>query len=361
MRLALACIAAVATLAGCASLPSAGSGPSRPLQAYLVPEAGSRAGLQFHVDRAAHVAIFRIVPGRGTSLVYPSPGYGSMDGRVFAGFRRVALDRSFNRDQFTPMLASAGYGPEYYFMIASERPLSAERFGAYGSGLRSAMGIHFATGSAYNAMERLVSLVVPDPMADGWATDFYVHWPETVRSRRTQQTVRIDCGGQTFFVPAYAAAMAYRQLCPTGEAPEDEMPSDSSSTVEAARRAPVAAANDRIGSTQLSNPAEWDRVRRAAQGDDMVSGRRGAIEDPAASSRRRDPGSSGIGRRPARGVEGSGAAPSRDRGSSGSDSERGAGARPASRPAAPPSEASGRSGGGSDSRAGTGERRPAPE
>lgn len=275
MRSLIILLAVAIGAVGCGPLPQPGPIVSgEPIQAYLIPHSSSGNVISFHVNRPAHVAIFRILPGQGTSLVYPTAGYGGINGQTFAGLRRVDTRSMFNRDHFMPRFASAGHDPEFYMLIASEQPLRTERIGAYGYGLRSALGLDFAPMSGYRAMERLASVMIADPAAQNWTTDFYVHWPEMLYSEPRSGLVRVTCGEMTVFVPAEVATAAYQQLCPK-DAPEDEVPGDDQrvpDVVEPNRRPPVQV-TERITSTQLREPRTFDDLRDAAESD-----RSGAVE-----------------------------------------------------------------------------------
>ncbi len=76
MRGALVCFALVSTLSACAIQAAVDSRPSRyqPLRAQITGPWAN--GLSFHVNRPSYAALFEVVPGAGTSLVYPSPGWG---------------------------------------------------------------------------------------------------------------------------------------------------------------------------------------------------------------------------------------------------------------------------------------------
>lgn len=321
--------ACLAVSLGCASL---GSIPAEtgPLRAHLLPHSTASGGMSFRVSRPAHVAVFRITPGGGTSLVYPW-GRTSMPRRVYSGFH--TLDFSRRNDPF--MLADHGYGsrfgPEFYFMIASEEPLRIEQFGPFGDNLRTMFGTSVAF-SAYSAMESLVSLSVPNVDSDSWTTDYYVHWPENDNPRGRPNLTQISCNGRVISVPAASATWAANQLCnrspspdATPPAPPEELPADS---VVGPRRRPPVHPIDRITSSQLSAPEEWDQLRGAAEQEAVIQEfrMRRAVEESRANDsgagavyrsrpeRATDPGATGDPVRPTgRGAAGDDDAPSRSR------------------------------------------------
>lgn len=288
MRVALASLALLTSLTACAFQPVPDSGPSRyqPLRASIV---GPRVeGLSFHVNRPSYVALFEIVPGGGTSLVYPGPGMGRMNGFVFSGAHDVTRLRRYNADQYLPVANRAFGGPRFFFLIASERPLDLGQFGGYGMGLRSSMGMHFASANAYRAMESVASMVLPSTADDGsWTSDMYVHWPNVLYDSRSRGAglVPLSCNGYTMYVPLQHLLAAREAIC-TASAPrpgaDQPQPGDSASSVEPRRRAPLLPKRqaeelrERISSsTQLEGPrarrpqegarsgAEADRVERA--------------------------------------------------------------------------------------------------
>jgi hypothetical protein len=268
---ALLAVACLALSAGCASLGGMpATDRSGPLRAYLLPHSDFRDGMSFHVSRPAHVAVFRIVPGYGTNLVYPRSGSLRSNRTLTSGFHSVmsgigiANDRNYMRGV---SYASAGPAPEFYFMIASETPLRLDQFGSFGSRLESAMGVSFGYTGSFSAMERLVQLAVPNVSDESWTTDYYVHWPEQPGTRERQRTlVRIACNGAVYNVPVELADWATAELCskPSVEPnePADEAPRDA--IVEPRRRPPVEV-SDRISSVQLSDPEAWEQLRGYAE------------------------------------------------------------------------------------------------
>ncbi|HUE96577.1 MAG TPA: hypothetical protein VMN39_07945 [Longimicrobiaceae bacterium] len=345
---------AVMTASGCV-MPPPEIGPSpwgsRPLEAHLYTEPGSMGGLVFDLNRSAHVAIFEIVPGRGSTLVYPRPGVSSSDGATFAGLRHVRLDgRRGDRYGFLP--TPAGYaGPRFFLLVASEEPLRLSRFGPFGSRMSTAMGVHFASMSPYSAMEQLVTLAVPNLESENWTTDFYVDWPDILHNAPAAQLVRIQCGDYVAYVPIDRALEASRLLCPqedrTGE--EQEIRGDTAQTVEPIRRPPAEPVTERIASTQLERPQEYEIRRRAALEGRTIEPEALDAND-APSLRERPRGADGSIRRPGRDdsrPSGTRAADRRSAGDGGGGGSIGNSPRP-SPPSGPRAEP--RSGGSSEPR-----------
>jgi len=281
MKRALA-VLILAAVSGCASFASAmRAETNRPLDGYLLPAPEFGGGLAFFVNRPAYVAVFRIIPGVGTSLVYPTPGRGSMDGRVFAGLQRTDNGRLNNAYQFQPATSATAFGPQFFLMIASVEPLNIDQYGPYGNGLSRAMGVHFAS-NAYSSMDRLVELTVPNPGADGWVADYYVYWPNVLQDRPSRRLVAITCNEVTYYVPIELVSQAYQALCQPredqgSETPEeaggDESPQggdDGPRVIEPRRRTPAEAeaVRDRIASRQLRDPQGYSEMRQAIERGD---------------------------------------------------------------------------------------------
>ena len=336
MRATLAALVLISSLSACAIQPGPTDGPrrDRPLQARILPH--SYDGLTFQVNRQSHVALFEIVPGRGTSLVYPSPGLGRMDGFVFAGLHDLNRLVRHNSAQYLPASFATGGGPRFYFLIASEQPLDLDRFGGYGMGLRSAMGRQFAAFNAYGAMETLATMVLPSAVNDdGWTSDMYVHWPEVLHDRRSAGLVPLTCNGYTMYVP-FEQLLAVRQaICgPMDESPTPPVvPGDSAGgetgIVQPKRRAPLPKAQaaelrERITSSTQLERRQPEEARGARSASERFRGVR-EVEPLGAEPRAR----SGV----RAGQQGRAA---RDRGADAGSAEPRS-APPPSRPAAEPS------------------------
>lgn len=252
------------------------SGGDRALSAYIVPP--EQGGLRFHVNRPAYVAMFEIVPDGGTRLIYPTPGVGRMDGFVFSG-RRISDTGGYWRGDGYSGGVYAGRGsaasarldrPRFLFLIASERPLEVDAFGAYGSGLRAALGHHYyASLNPYATMERIAEVALPTMIDDGtWATDVYVYWPQVLRQYRAGRDVIVRCNGFTMFVAAEYAYQARQALCRDPERdrvaqrPRVTLPpanGDSAEIAQPGRREPLPPADEETrrrltSSRQLQQP-----------------------------------------------------------------------------------------------------------
>jgi hypothetical protein len=175
-------------LGACATLPSPAAGPDRsgPLDAWIVPhEMGGMDGsaINFWVNRPAHVAIYQIAPmGGGAMLIYPRHSGGSS--LHYAGFNSGFLgsqraQRASAQFAFSPMAGSlGGFGPTYYLLVASERPLNVDRYAVSPMALQSDIPrlASMTVGQLANELTQL-SLGPSAPPHGEWTTDLYVHWP----------------------------------------------------------------------------------------------------------------------------------------------------------------------------------------
>lgn len=219
--------AALLTLGACSSLPEPSVAPDRapPLRAFLTaPSPGSPLG--FYVSRPAYVALFEVVPGQGVGLLYPGRATGPLDGRAFAGYTSAASISPFGADRyrfagamssvFDAASAGAWDGPHFLFLIASERPLDVEQYGAWGSRLWSTLGSRFYSSNAYDTMEELARRTLPRVEDDGsWTSDLYVYWPMAVSPgpRAGVRVVELTCNGYSFQVPVALLSTATREIC----------------------------------------------------------------------------------------------------------------------------------------------------
>jgi hypothetical protein len=217
-------------------------GAYQPLRAHIIgPDFG---GLGFQVNRPAHVVLFEVMPGRGTSLVYPRAGMGSGSGEITMGRFNLGLNRIAGRELYHPAHTSIGVAPpRFYFLIASERPLNLDAFGTFGMGTMRALGTEFAAYNVFSTMERLAQLALPSGVADGtWTSDVYMYWPQAVSSEPAPRHVLLTCNGYQVYVRLEYLALAQQSLCATrSDAPAAE-PDDTTRTpggeVIPRRRAP---------------------------------------------------------------------------------------------------------------------------
>jgi hypothetical protein len=302
MRVALAALALVISVSACAMQSPATSGPARsgyhPLRAYISPSDAS--GLGFYVNRPAHVAVFEIVPGRGSSLVYPNPGIGRMDGFVFGGSHHLGWGRRYNAGHYLPASHAMSAGPRFFFLVASEEPLDLDPIGAFGMGLHGSLGMQFASLNAYSSMERLATLVLPSTADDGsWTTDLYVHWPNVLYDSRSgrRDLVQVRCNGYSMLVPVRQIAAVRASLCgaldDSNRKPATPQPSDSAGggeIVAPKRRQPLPKSqatelHERITSSTQLEEAERRRAEpRAGSREVNLRERSGGRAEPRAGS-----------------------------------------------------------------------------
>lgn len=333
-----------------------------PLQAHIT--ATTASGPLFHVNRPAYVAMFYIVPGSGVSMLYPGFGSGSLDGRVFAG-SHFASPRINNREQyiFTAGLSSR---PRFYFLIASDRPLNVQQFGAFGHGLQSRLGTGYHSFSAYSTMEDLARLTLPNLGNEGsWTTDMYVDWPSVISREPSSGWVLVRCNGYEMYVPYSRVSLVRQVICEARNDAERRIDREDGEelvrpktrkplppeTDEAAERARVSSRKarealiDRVSSsTQLSEP-----IGRDALGIGSEIGRTGSRVRPRAGESSGSESRGSVGRGSAEGVTTRASGPARQAPSARPSGE--ATAAPASRPSsggtASPSSRPSSGGGGS--------------
>ena len=176
--LAFALVGSLFTV-GCAGFAPASFGPERgetPLRVWVAEDAsfaslhGGSSAL-IHLSRPAHVAIFDIRPGFGVRAVYPATDLGGTY-LQHAGLRMLQTFGSpFRSAAFIGggCWASWASPVSYRVVVASDRPL---RLGALRGdvdfplrpGVRS---FHFASGTAFRIMDRIVYALLPGARPDG--------------------------------------------------------------------------------------------------------------------------------------------------------------------------------------------------
>jgi hypothetical protein len=246
-------IAALCALAaGCAHrVPAVAAGADAPLEAPLVarllePQYGM---LRFSVSREAHVAVFEIVPGQGTSLIYPTADW--QDSRV-GGFVQAHLSGYIpGRDVYfrnaSPTMARyAAIEPRYLLLIASERPLKLRDIQHSPSALYHKLG--FAQFSGYGVsrtMNALAELVVPNVESEDWAYDYWMLVPPAPAPRYA--ATRVSCydpsTGALYVMPAYFGVTGLigvpsGNLCPARPSADVKPAPVDSSGVEKPKEAP---------------------------------------------------------------------------------------------------------------------------
>lgn len=191
----------LAIASGCAApSPQLGATPSSaaPLQARIFPPYYGEVPIA--VNKAAYVALFEVLPGRGVSLLYPRSGNG------FTTVRDVWIPVQYNAQRW--LYAShgmgdvpagqwsgfeygfgAGYGlssrsmrgagaPRYLFLVASEEPIATGRFQQSLSSIKDYLGVaRYASYQPYDVMEQLAYALAPYGASDeSWVTDVFVDW-----------------------------------------------------------------------------------------------------------------------------------------------------------------------------------------
>lgn len=216
MRKLIAVVGLTLVAGGCVhshGAPAAYAPP--PLDAWFVsPE----PELRFRASRPAHAAVFEIVPGVGTSLLYPS-AWASPYGSAGGSEARVFED-AVHRDRGAGARAArnewrAARSPRYLFLVASDYPLELGDFARDGYVSSAVAGDLGLSGQRpLETMERLVEITVPWAGDDNtWTSDFYVEWPRDAQRPRRSMDVRVACDGYEVIVPEEYAAQVQRELC----------------------------------------------------------------------------------------------------------------------------------------------------
>ena len=271
MRMKWAGLLAAVALAGCAAAGTNGYGPGpadySTLSAHLFPTYGGDRSFAFDVSDAAYVAVFQVGYG-GASLVYPLPGQGSMSNALNSGLHTIYGRRTAQTSRNVSFGGTVPYGPTVYMLIASEAPLNMENIGPWGDRLTWSLrrSDNFGSGSPHSMMEALVSMVVPDPSANNWTTDYYLEWPDDFYGAPSGDVILIACGERSIYVPYQYAAVAASYICQDEGVVESSDSTATEGLIEV--RNPVrrtAKLRERIASTQLEDPAEWEARREAAE------------------------------------------------------------------------------------------------
>ena len=294
-------------LGACATLPSPAAGPDRsgPLDAWIVPhEMGGMDGsaINFWVSRPAHVAIYQIAPmGGGAMLIYPRHSGGSS--LHYAGFNSGFLGtprsrRAAAQFAFRPMAGSHGsFGPTYYLLVASERPLNVGRYAVSPMALEREIPRMAAMGVGRLANELTQLSLGPVPPAHGeWTTDLYVHWPmlPAPRTLLAMDTgVRmVQCPGGTIVTVAVGDPV----ICPDLQSPGDTVDQDEAGERGEAIRSYVNERRDRgearggeAGTDAVRALAEdrRERIRRTVEARERADAMREARQMEAMRERNR--------------------------------------------------------------------------
>lgn len=195
----------------------------------------------FSVNKAAHVALFEIVPGYGVSLLYPTSGSGFTQVRenwvplrysaqrwLYASNRYSdpapgqwsGFDYGYGTGYYAP-ISSRGMrrvtSPRYLFLVASEEPIEVGQFQHKLDGLRQFLGPNMYSGyQPYDVMETLAYALVPYAGDERWATDVFVDWgydwgygytPGTMASMASWQ--RVSCGDGSLGLAQWVPGWGY--------------------------------------------------------------------------------------------------------------------------------------------------------
>ena len=191
-----------------------------PLEARIWPSAmGGGDFVSLRLSKPAYVAVFQIIPGGGTQLLYPRYGQSRQlaAGNQFAHILGRGTGSAYRAASLTSRhMSRYGYGlgvphwtqPIHFFLVASEEPLNLDAVQSSadgGFGLLSTF--RFSSFSSNAVMEALLSHILPASMDANWVTDVYTYFPEPpappriAAELRTTQTLWLTCAGTTVEVP----------------------------------------------------------------------------------------------------------------------------------------------------------------
>ena len=178
MRKRLATLVVTAALFGCASMPRVqGVEPQGPpaLRVWIGYPIGSSRVHPIFTNRAAHVAMFEIIPGRGATMVYPYTRQDAFASDAHYADLTLQPGRMF---YYTDPFGHASVQPRYYYAVASTAPLNLARLQSSLGATRRVLGQMYASYRPYDVIDRLTETVVPMQADEDWATDLFVVWPE---------------------------------------------------------------------------------------------------------------------------------------------------------------------------------------
>lgn len=170
---AIAAFALLATLAACASAPPAPV--NGPLRAELTED---EFGARVHLNAPAYVAIFRITPGTGASLIYPRD---QADRPQLRAGTHVIVPRTSSRGS----RALAANANTYLYLVASKDPLEVEQFQDGDRDVRDVIGAGNATSNDLMVVMQSLDVALMSTeatVAGPWTSDVLTPW-ERLASR----------------------------------------------------------------------------------------------------------------------------------------------------------------------------------
>ncbi|HEX6536387.1 MAG TPA: hypothetical protein VF041_17480 [Gemmatimonadaceae bacterium] len=200
-------------LAACAPRPATDVAPepAEPLRVLLHPPLPADEGrsLSFVLNRPAYVALFEVIPGRGSRVLYPWIG---STGREFSegyGFAYLTPFRFADYQPGTPFVTGWDE-PRFLYVVASSRPLRVQPYTRPGA-LRRYMGLsRFMSYRPFATMDLLTRAVLPEQIADDeWASDVFIDWganPLSMAPRFAWRVLRCQNGRMLVIPAAYEAA-----------------------------------------------------------------------------------------------------------------------------------------------------------
>ena len=240
-RLSIALLASL--LAACAGrvplvATSNGVAPAEPgpLVARLLPPTGRTLWLQ--LSEPAYVTVFEIVPGRGTSIVYPAAYDAAATKPLSAGSHFVnAVPVNVGR-WFYENVPAAQPGPTYLYLVASRKPLRTAEVLREPARLRRVVGFaSFSRADGMRMMDVLDERFVPAHLSDDdWTSDWLAIWPDPLRESRRMESAAlhvVQCGDGHVYVgvrPSELSSVCGRRGLKRVEPQAPKPPGDSGAT-----------------------------------------------------------------------------------------------------------------------------------
>lgn len=260
-------------------------------------------GLDLTVDlsRPAYIAVFEVVPGSGTALLYPRLGQPALldagrnyphilAGSLFRNASGSAYDWASRSVSGWRTSSSGWMQPRHIFLVASEMPLALDALNMWASrGVGVLTHPTFASFSAQATMGNLLDVVLPSASGGQWTTDVFTIWPEpppmAERQRYANVTrvpVWLSCGGDIVFFAAGTPIGIIRSQLLSGctIVAEPKKPTTTGDTVSTTPKPDTASSGTRTPPPDPRNPrAEPVRPRMPREAVLDPGTRRDALDE----------------------------------------------------------------------------------
>ncbi len=294
-----------------------------PLDARVWASSAGDNNISIRLNRPAYVAVFQIIPGYGTQLLYPRVGQaeylsaGSHAPHVFgrgsgSWFRASSITSRWSTGFGSRTPAGMWTQPRHIYLVASEAPLDLGRVQSSAEGGYGLLAsFQFSAFSANNVMNSLLDVVLPASPGGDWVTDVYTVWPEPpvtdfyMSQPRTTRAIWVTCDGQAVRVPAGVLVSSLANYLAMGCSLSTNQPGEPV-TPDSAATSDTTAVPDMRRPDTVGQPVRPPMARRAdppriAEGDD--AGRSDAFERTEEARARASARAGDRTRRPVRATE----------------------------------------------------------